>query len=219
MSQHDFDIANQTASAARADINSALQALASSNSGATAPTTTYPNMLWYETDTNILKMRNEADSAWINLFYIDQASNVVKILEGTYTSTTSGTPTGILAPHADATWNTGTNTEPRLVSPAQLKTVANASASANTISGGYAYLSRSSGVGYQNTRSTPVIIYFDINYNVGNAVYVSPTNGSWILVYSGSGSGDQLQGTLYVPAGHWYLFNAPAGFGRVLEVS
>ena len=45
MSQHDFDIANQTASNARVDINLALKALGSLSSGSTAPTTTYANML------------------------------------------------------------------------------------------------------------------------------------------------------------------------------
>ena len=39
MSQHDFDIANQSASSARADINNALKALASLSSGATEPST------------------------------------------------------------------------------------------------------------------------------------------------------------------------------------
>jgi hypothetical protein len=83
MSQHDFDIANQTAASARADINNALQALASLSSGNAAPTTTYANMLWYETDTNILKMRNEADSAWINVAYLDQGSSAFRILDDT----------------------------------------------------------------------------------------------------------------------------------------
>ena len=59
MSQHDFNIANQTASATRADLNNALSALASLSSGTVAPTTTYANMLWYETDTNWLYVRNE----------------------------------------------------------------------------------------------------------------------------------------------------------------
>ena len=81
MSQHDFDIANQTAASARSDINSALQALASCSSGANAPGTTYANQLWYETDTNKLKMRNEADDAWITLLELDQANDRVEKIE------------------------------------------------------------------------------------------------------------------------------------------
>ena len=67
MSQHDFSIANQTAANARSDINSALQALASLSSGSTAPSTTYANQLWYDTASNQIKMRNEANSDWIVL--------------------------------------------------------------------------------------------------------------------------------------------------------
>jgi hypothetical protein len=41
MAEHDFVIDNDSASAARADINSALLAIVSNNSKATAPTTTF----------------------------------------------------------------------------------------------------------------------------------------------------------------------------------
>jgi len=75
MSQHDYDIANQTASNARVDINLALKALASQSSGSSAPTTTYANMVWYDTGTNTLKMRSEADDAWITLGVLDQSAN------------------------------------------------------------------------------------------------------------------------------------------------
>lgn len=75
MSQNDFVIDNQSAPSARADINSALQALASTSSGATAPTTTYANQLWYDTANDLLKMRNEANSAWITLGTVDQTNS------------------------------------------------------------------------------------------------------------------------------------------------
>lgn len=75
MSQNDFNLANQGFPSMRSDINSALQALATNSSGAAAPATTYAYQFWYETDTNILKMRNAADSAWINIFTFDQANN------------------------------------------------------------------------------------------------------------------------------------------------
>lgn len=65
MSQHDYNIANGGGAAVRADINNALAAILSQNSGATAPTTTKPFMLWYDTTTGVLKMRNAADTAWI----------------------------------------------------------------------------------------------------------------------------------------------------------
>ena len=119
MSQHDFDIANQTAANLRSDLNSALQALASLSSATTAPSTTYANMLWYETDTNTLWIRNEGDSAWLRLAYVDQSGGV-RLFEN-YVVNTSGGTTGYLGLHAEATWEAGTNAEARLVSPAHVK--------------------------------------------------------------------------------------------------
>lgn len=65
MSQHDYNIANGGGAAVRADLNLALAAVLSQNSGATAPTTTKPFMPWYDTTTGILKIRNAADDAWV----------------------------------------------------------------------------------------------------------------------------------------------------------
>ena len=73
MSQHDFTIANQSASNARSDINNALQALASLSSGASAPSTTFANQLWYDTANNQIKKRNEANSAWVTLGTVDDS--------------------------------------------------------------------------------------------------------------------------------------------------
>jgi len=73
MSQNDLVISNQTFPATRADITSALQALGSNNSGPSEPSTTYANMMWYDTTANIIKIRSEANDAWINIGYLDQA--------------------------------------------------------------------------------------------------------------------------------------------------
>ena len=78
MSQHDFNIANQSFPATRTDLNNALVALASNSSGASAPSTTYANQFWYETDTNKLQIRNEANSAWIEIATLDQSGNSVQ---------------------------------------------------------------------------------------------------------------------------------------------
>jgi len=77
MSQHDFNIANQLFPATRADLNSAFVALASNSSGDAEPTTTYANQWWYETDTNTLKLRNEANNAWVSICVLDQSNNNV----------------------------------------------------------------------------------------------------------------------------------------------
>ena len=79
MPQNDFSIANQGFPAFRADLNSALQALASNSSGSSAPGTTYANQLWYDTSTNQLKMRNASNSGWVTLAAFDQVADELQI--------------------------------------------------------------------------------------------------------------------------------------------
>lgn len=76
MSQHDYIIDNQLAPAFRADLNAALGAIVTQNSGISAPSTTYANMLWYDTTNDLLKIRNEANSAWITMGTVDQTNSV-----------------------------------------------------------------------------------------------------------------------------------------------
>lgn len=66
--QNDFVIANANGSTVRADINSALQALASLSTGTSAPSTTYANQWWHDETNDILKIRDEANTSWINAF-------------------------------------------------------------------------------------------------------------------------------------------------------
>jgi hypothetical protein len=70
MSQNDYTIGNQAFASFRADVNDALQALASNSSGPTAPTTTYANQTWYDTANDQMKIRNEANSGWITQYTI-----------------------------------------------------------------------------------------------------------------------------------------------------
>lgn len=121
MSTHDLNIANQTASNARADINSALQALGSNSSNATAPATTFANMHWYDTSSNTLKQRSEADDAWISIGYFDQTSNSFKVFDDTMVVNTSGVQTGLIGDQATSVWQAGTGTTPSLVSPLSVK--------------------------------------------------------------------------------------------------
>tara|TARA_R110000796_G_scaffold34200_1_gene88454 strand:- start:155 stop:886 length:732 start_codon:yes stop_codon:yes gene_type:complete len=97
MSQHDFNIANQSFPATRTDLNNALVALASNSSGDAEPGTTYANQWWYETDTNILKIRNEANNAWIEIATLDQTSNNVLSIttQGLTLGATALTATGV----------------------------------------------------------------------------------------------------------------------------
>lgn len=68
MAQHDYDVANGSGAAVRADLNLLVQAVATLNSGAAAPSVTFGNMFWFDTTNHVLKQRNEANSAW-NIFY------------------------------------------------------------------------------------------------------------------------------------------------------
>ena len=151
MSQNDLVISNQTFPATRADINDALQALGSTNSGPSAPPTTYANMMWYDTSANILKIRAEANDAWINIGYLDQSLDTFKILNDTIVATTGGATTGLIGDQSTATWQSGTGSTESLVSPAKVKAsvIANAPTYSQPTSlgavGTYALLVRSTG--------------------------------------------------------------------------
>ena len=81
MAQHDMSLDNATGANFRADLNNALLAIASNNSGSSAPSTTYALQFYADTTNNILKLRNAANDGFINLFTlaggvdVDAASN------------------------------------------------------------------------------------------------------------------------------------------------
>lgn len=117
MAQHDFNIANQGFPATRSDINNALAALASTSSGTSEPSTTYANQFWYDTTNNLLKFRNEADSAWITLAYLDQATNeweirsaVIQAVDsaGISLKTDDGTARVVIQDDGDVAFDTNT---------------------------------------------------------------------------------------------------------------
>ena len=74
MANHDYVIANGTGSAVRADINSALQAITTTNSGNSAPSTVAAGMLWWDSDGNTLYIRNTANDAWVP---VSQRRNII----------------------------------------------------------------------------------------------------------------------------------------------
>jgi hypothetical protein len=81
MATHDYIIGNQGFPAFRSDLNDVLAAIVSNNSSATEPATKYAYMMWYDSTTNIWKMRNAANDAWISLATFDQATNTVNFLD------------------------------------------------------------------------------------------------------------------------------------------
>lgn len=76
MAQHDYNIANQSGQAFRADLNNALAAIVSNNSGASAPSTTYAYQYWVDTSTSpaTLKQRNSSNNAWVTIGQLDTAN-------------------------------------------------------------------------------------------------------------------------------------------------
>jgi hypothetical protein len=204
MAQNDFVIADQTASAALADINSALQSLASCSSGSSEPSVKYANQLWYDTTTHILKVRNEANSAWISVLYVHQADNAVHILDNTYISDTSGNHVGLLGDQATSEWTTGTGTTESLVSPAKI--AAAISALASVTSGqvlGYIAAASVGGVGtyalmYPNNLDT----YTQYNWAPGTTF-----SGSSLIYMGASLSNAGGGSTTSVASGTWRLMS------------
>ena len=100
MATHDYVIDNASGSAVRTDLNNVFQAILTNNSSGSAPSTTAAYMLWADTSNNILKMRNSADNAWINLFTlsggvdVDAASNFAAAVTFTDDVTFDGATAG-----------------------------------------------------------------------------------------------------------------------------
>lgn len=95
--QHDMVVDNSTAATVRADINSALSALATNSSGATEPATKYAYQWWADTTSGYMKLRNAANNGWITTYTL---ANGPLPHTGAATITTLGTITS-------GTWNAG----------------------------------------------------------------------------------------------------------------
>ena len=100
MAQHDYDIANANGATFRADINNVLDAIQTTNSGSSEPTTKVAYMLWADTTNNLLKVRNGANNAWISLGSINSTNlGLAGLASPTFTGT-------VTAPELDLTGNT-----------------------------------------------------------------------------------------------------------------
>lgn len=102
--QHDYFIEDNPGVTVREDVNNALSAIASNNAGASAPSTTYPDMWWMDTSTNILKQRTHANDAWTNVAS-KSGSNWIPYRNGTLVGTASTLTTstdGTLAANSDS---------------------------------------------------------------------------------------------------------------------
>jgi hypothetical protein len=85
----DYNLANQTGADFRAELNEILAASVSLNSGSSEPTTMYAHQLWVDTSSNVLKIRNAANNAWLTTGVSITASNTFDINAGTVNGITS----------------------------------------------------------------------------------------------------------------------------------
>ena len=65
MAQHDYNIGDQNGFDFLVDLNNALSAIATNNAGSSEPNPTFAHMLWFDTNNDLMKMRNQANSAWV----------------------------------------------------------------------------------------------------------------------------------------------------------
>ena len=86
MAQEDYVIADQTGVSFLGDLNNTLAAIVSNNSGATQPSIMYAYQWWADTNAGILKQRNSANNAWINVLTLSG----IKGSDIFYDNTTSG---------------------------------------------------------------------------------------------------------------------------------
>jgi len=104
MAQHDYNIANQGFSSFRSDLNNALSAIQTTNSGTSRPTGAVAGQLWLDTTTATsptLKYYDGADD--ISLATIDHTANTVNWLDSTVSITgLSTTATGTVLTLSDS---------------------------------------------------------------------------------------------------------------------
>lgn len=108
MAQHDYNIANQGFSSFRSDLNNALSAIQTTNSGTSLPTGAVAGQIWLDTTsatTPTLKFYDGADS--ISLATINYTTNTVDWLDSSVTITgLSTTATGTILTITDTYLNT-----------------------------------------------------------------------------------------------------------------
>jgi len=104
MAQHDYNIANQGFPAFRSDLNNALSAIQTTNSGTSRPTGAVAGQIWLDTTsatTPTLKYYDGADD--ISLATIDHTANTVNWLDSTVSITgLSTTATGTVLTLSDS---------------------------------------------------------------------------------------------------------------------
>ena len=92
MAQADYIISNQTFPNTRADINSHLQAIATNNSGTSAPTTQYAGQFWIDTTSSTWTLYIHDGSDDIQFATIDTSANTVNFVDSALDVVTDTSP-------------------------------------------------------------------------------------------------------------------------------
>lgn len=88
MAQHDNVIDNADGATVRADLNSLFEAIATLQSGSSAPSPTFAYMFWADTANTLLKQRNGANNAWITIGTLDATAwGLAALAANTFTGT------------------------------------------------------------------------------------------------------------------------------------
>ena len=95
MAQHDYVLSDQSGNAFRSDLNNALAAAVTQNSGAVEPSPAFAYMPWPDTTAGIFKIRNAANTAWISVFRLDGTFSLIPPADDAVTL--AKLPDGVLA--------------------------------------------------------------------------------------------------------------------------
>jgi hypothetical protein len=212
MAQHDYNIANQGFPAFRSDLNNALSAIQTTNSGTSRPTGAVAGQLWLDTTsptTPTLKYYDGADD--ISLATIDHSANTVNWLDSTVSITgLSTTATGTVLTLSDSASTSTVN----LIIDNQ-KEVRFRETTAN----GTNY------IGLKAPASVSADLTFTLPATDGTNGQVLTTNGSGVLSFATPASGIAWQSSVKTSgftavAGEGYFCNTTsAGFTVTLPAT
>jgi hypothetical protein len=92
--QRDYIIDNVSGSAFRTELNQILGDIQTTNSGASAPTTTIAYKLWVDTTNNKLKIRNSSNNGWVTLGSISENLGLAPAEDPNFTGKSITLPAG-----------------------------------------------------------------------------------------------------------------------------
>ena len=188
MAQHDYVIANGTGAAVRSDLNGALAAIATNNSGATEPTTTYAYQWWPDTTTGLLKIRNAANSAWVTVGTLASTNLGLASLAGaTFTGDVIlGTTTALELPDGTTGQRPGTPVNGMIRYNTTLNQFEGYKASAWGAIGGGATGGSSDDIFYENGQTVTTNYTLSTGKNAMSAGPITINSGVTVTVPSGA---------------------------------